>query len=270
VIPAARWHAALSRGPFDPMIAALMPRGPAPRLSIVVPAFNESKLIESCLETLTRALEAAGVAREAYECIVVDNNSTDDTATRAAQFGARVLSEPIRQIARARNKGGYAARGRWILFLDADSWPDSALIRDLLQAMDDPEIAGGGALLQMRQLPPLLRLGVGVWNRLSRRMRWAAGSFIFCTRDAFEAVNGFDDSLFVGEEISFCRRLKRYLRWRGQRLVILSRHPLRTSGRKGELYSQGEIFRVGLRILRHPRRFFRDPALCTLWYDGRR
>ncbi|MDH3315094.1 MAG: glycosyltransferase [Gammaproteobacteria bacterium] len=252
------------------MIAALMPRGPAPRLSIVVPAFNESKLIESCLETLTRALEAAGVAREAYECIVVDNNSTDDTATRAAQFGARVLSEPIRQIARARNKGGYAARGRWILFLDADSWPDSALIRDLLQAMDDPEIAGGGALLQMRQLPPLLRLGVGVWNRLSRRMRWAAGSFIFCTRDAFEAVNGFDDSLFVGEEISFCRRLKRYLRWRGQRLVILSRHPLRTSGRKGELYSQGEIFRVGLRILRHPRRFFRDPALCTLWYDGRR
>ena len=270
MIPAARWHAALSRGPFDPMIAALMPRGPAPRLSIVVPAFNESKLIESCLETLTRALEAAGVAREAYECIVVDNNSTDDTATRAAQFGARVLSEPIRQIARARNKGGYAARGRWILFLDADSWPDSALIRDLLQAMDDPEIAGGGALLQMRQLPPLLRLGVGVWNRLSRRMRWAAGSFIFCTRDAFEEVNGFDDSLFVGEEISFCRRLKRYLRWRGQRLVILSRHPLRTSGRKGELYSQGEIFRVGLRILRHPRRFFRDPALCTLWYDGRR
>ncbi len=252
------------------MTAGPMSPGPAPRLSIVVPAFNESKLIESCLENLTRALETAGVAREAYECIVVDNNSTDDTAARAAQFGARVLSEPIRQIARARNKGGHAARGCWILFLDADSWPDSALISDLLQAMDDPEIAGGGALLQMQELPPLLRLGVWVWNRLSRQLRWASGAFIFCSRDAFEAVNGFDDSLFVGEEISFCQRLKRYLRWRGQRLEILSRHPLRTSGRKGELYSQGEIFRVALRMLRHPRRFFRDPALCTLWYDGRR
>ncbi len=252
------------------MTAGPMAPGPAPRLSIVIPAFNESKLIESCLENLTRTLESAGVAREAYECIVVDNNSTDDTAARATQFGARVVSEPIRQIARARNKGGHAARGRWILFLDADSWPDSALIRDLLQAMDDPEIAAGGALLQMQQLPRLLRLGVWAWNCLSRRLLWAAGAFIFCTRDAFDAVNGFDDSLFVGEEISFCRRLKRYLRWRGQRLVILSRHPLRTSGRKGELYSQREIFRVALRILRHPRRFFRDPALCTLWYDGRR
>lgn len=246
------------------------PREPPPRLSVVVPAYNESKLIEGCLESVSRALESAGVARAEYELIVVDNHSSDDTGERAARLGARVVNEPVRQIARARNRGGYAARGQWLLFLDADSWPDGALIRDLLEAMDDPRIAAGGALMQMQHLPPGLYLGVWVWNRLSRWLRWAAGAFIFCTRDAFEAVNGFDDSLFAGEEISFSRRLKRYARWRGQRLIILSRHPLRTSGRKGELYTRGEIFLVGLRILRHPRRFFRDPGLCTLWYDGRR
>ncbi len=246
------------------------PRQPAPRLSVVVPAYNESKLIEGCVKSIAEAFELAGIARHDYELVVVDNQSSDDTAARAAKLGARVVYEPIRQIARARNRGGFAARGHWLLFVDADSWPDGALIRDLVEAISDPKIAGGGALMQMQHLPPLLYLGVWIWNFVSRWSCWAAGAFIFCTRDAFRAVNGFDVRLFAGEEISFSRRLKRYASWRGQRMVILGRHPLRTSGRKGELYSQKEILLLGLRILRHPRRFFRDPGLCTLWYDGRR
>ncbi len=250
--------------------AAPGPRQVRPRLSVVIPAYNESKLIEGCLESIAEALHFAGLAEADYELIVVDNDSSDDTAKRAAGFGARVVHEPVRQIARARNRGGRAARGEWLLFVDADSWPDGALIGDMLAAIDDPRIAGGGSLMQMQQLKPLLRAGVWAWNRLSRWLCWAAGSFIFCRRDAFEAVNGFDDSLFVGEEVSFSRRLKRYARWRGQRMIILSRHPLRTSGRKGELYSDKEFFLLGLRMLRHPRRFFRDPGLCTMWYDGRR
>ncbi len=249
---------------------AATPRQPVPRLSVVVPAYNESKLIEGCLESIVEAFKAAGVSASDYELIVVDNDSSDDTAERAASLGARVLHEPIRQIARARNRGGYAARGRWLLFIDADSWPDGALFGDLMEAIDDPKIAGGGALMQMQQLPPLLYLGMWTWNGLSRLLRWAAGAFVFCSRDAFEAVNGFDDSLFAGEEIGFSRRLKRYARWRGQRLVILHRHRLHTSGRKGRLYSQKELFLLAMRMLRHPRRFFRDPELCTLWYDGRR
>lgn len=250
--------------------AAPGPRQTRPRLSVVIPAYNESKLIESCLNSVTEAFRSAGLTEADYELIVVDNDSSDDTAKRAAGFGARVVHEPVRQIARARNRGARAARGEWLLFLDADSWPDSALIGDMLKAIADPGIAGGGSLMQMQQLKPLLRAGVWAWNRLSSWLHWAAGAFIFCSKDAFDAVNGFDDSLFAGEEISFSRRLKRYARWRGQRLVILSRHPLRTSGRKGELYSDKEFLLLGFRMLRHPRRFFRDPELCTLWYDGRR
>jgi glycosyltransferase involved in cell wall biosynthesis len=246
------------------------PRRPAPRLSVVVPAYNESKLINGCVRSVADALELAGVAEADYELVVADNRSSDDTAAQAAALGTRVVYEPIRQIARARNRGGFAARGCWILFLDADSWPSAGLVRDLLTAIDDPDTAGGGSLMQMQDLPPLLRPGVWLWNRISWWLSWAAGSFIFCTREAFEALNGFDETLFVGEEIDFSRRLKGYARRRGQRLVILSSHPLCTSGRKGELYSQKEILTMGMRILRHPRRFFREPELCSLWYDGRR
>lgn len=242
----------------------------APRISVVVPAYNEARLIEGCLDSIARAFADAGMAPADYELIVVDNASTDDTAVRARSAGAGVVVEPVRQIGRARNRGAREARGRWLLFVDADSWPGGALMADMLAAMEDPAIAGGGALVRMGHRAALLTAGVAAWNLCSRWMRWASGAFIFCRRDIFEALGGFDPALFVGEEIGFSRRLKRYARRRGSRVVILTRNPLRTSARKGELYSQRELITAGLRMLRHPWRFFRDPGLCSLWYDGRR
>lgn len=242
----------------------------APRISVVVPAYNESKLIDSCLHSIDAAFNGAGVPDEAREIIVVDNASSDDTAARAEARGALVVHEPVRQIARARNAGARVARGEWLVFLDADSWPDSGLFEDMLIAMSDPAVVGGGATVRMQPLPASMRLLVWSWNLCSRCMRWAAGSFAFCRRDAFEAVNGFDTALFVGEEINLSGKLKTYARWRGMRFVILTRHPLSSSARKAELYSTVEIFGAIGRMVLHPRRFFRDPAECRVWYDGRR
>ncbi|MDX1512642.1 MAG: glycosyltransferase [Gammaproteobacteria bacterium] len=239
-------------------------------VSVVIPAYNESKLIEGCLRSIEAAFEGAGVPATAREIIVVDNASSDDTAERARALGARVVHEPRRQISRARNAGARVAQGEWLLFIDADSWPDAELIGDLLQVMSDPGVAGGGTVMRMEPLPLSMRFLVGCWNLCSRWLRWAAGAFIFCRRDAFEAVNGFDTALYCGEEINFSGKLKRYARWRRMSFVILSRNPLRTSARKGELYTVGEMFRAFFRLVRHPRRYFRDPALCDVWYDGRR
>lgn len=242
----------------------------APLISVVVPAYNETKLIESCLDSIICAFDGAGLDAGQRELIVVDNGSSDDTAVKAEARGATVVKEPVRQIARARNTGAAAARGDWLLFVDADSWPGRLLIQDLLHAMDQRDVVGGGATVRMGSLPLAMRVALGSWNLCSRCMRWAAGSFIFCRRDAFEAVNGFDPDLFAGEEINLSSKLKRFARWRGMRFIILSRHPLASSARKGELYSAGEMFSALARIIRHPRRFFRDPSICYVWYDGRR
>jgi len=240
------------------------------RLSVVVPAYNEAKLIESCLSSITESLDIAGVVRGEYELIVVDNASTDDTAQRALSLGARLIHEPVRQIARARNAGARAASGEWLVFLDADSWPDGALFSDLLETMHDSSVVGGGCTLRMDGLPWSVAWIAWLWKLCSKSLGWAAGAFVFCRSDAFRAVNGFDDSLFAGEEINLSRKLKCYARWRGMRFVILSRNPLRTSTRKADLYSGSEIWSAFARMARHPRRFFHDPSVCFLWYDGRR
>ena len=72
-------------------------------LSIVIPAFNEERLIERCIQSITASLSATRSPGFTSEIIVVDNNSTDSTADLARQAGAQVVFEPINQIGRARN-----------------------------------------------------------------------------------------------------------------------------------------------------------------------
>ncbi len=240
------------------------------RLSVVIPAYNEEKLIAGTIAAVCESLRGAGLPRSAFEIIVCDNASSDATAVLAAQAGARVVFEPERQIARARNVGASRARAPGLLFLDADSWPDAALMGELVAALDDDRVVAGGATVRMQGVPRSIGVSLRVWNATSRLCGWAAGSFLFCRTDAFRAIGGFGLDFYVAEEIDFSRRIKRWGRARGLRFRILHRHPLLTSGRKGTLYSQREIWSLMLSMLRHPRRFFRDRRLLYLWYDGRR
>ncbi|MDX1432530.1 MAG: glycosyltransferase [Gammaproteobacteria bacterium] len=244
--------------------------GESLRLSVVIPAYNEEKLIAGTLAAVRESLAGAGLARDAYEIVVCDNASADATAALAADGGAHVVFEPERQIARARNTGAAAARAPWLLFLDADSRPHAALMRLLLAALDDPRLVAGGCTMRMQGVPAGIAIGLWLWNATSRLCRWASGAFVFCRADAFRAVGGFGLDFYVAEEIDFSRRIKRWGASRGLGFRILRGERLLTSGRKARLYSQREIWGLLARMLRNPRRFFRDRSLLYLWYDGRR
>lgn len=240
------------------------------KLSIIVPAYNEEKLIVSTLTSIREALLPAVRQGFQTELIVVDNSSNDRTAELAYRVGAHVVFEPIRQIAQARNRGANAATGDWLLFIDADCWPEALLINDVVDCIRDGKVMGGGSVLKMEDVPFLLTLVISLWNGLSRLLGWAAGSFIFCRADAFREIGGFNNEYFVAEEIDFSNRAKRWARERGYHFTILHGHPLLTSGRKFRLYSRDEVLKAFWRLLRHPRRFVRDRVFCHLWYDGRR
>src|SRR5438876_11028275 len=73
------------------------------------------------------AMEAFAERGWPAELIVCDNNSDDRTAQIARAAGARVVFEPVNQIARARNTGAAHAAGEWLIFIDADSHPSREL-----------------------------------------------------------------------------------------------------------------------------------------------
>ena len=231
-------------------------------VSFVVPAWNEAEGIGATLSALAAAGMACG---RGWEIVVVDNASTDRTAEIARAAGARVVSEPIRQIARARNAGARAASGRLLVFVDADTLASPELVLDALGAMDSGRAVGGSTEVRFLGGSWPARLAAGAWNRISRRLGWGAGCFLFCLREAWEGVGGFDERVYASEDVWFSQALKRWAKPRGLEFRILSGHPPRTSPRKME----------GRDLLRSILQFAllaacpwlaRSRRACFLWY----
>ncbi len=239
------------------------------KISFVVPAYNEEKLVGNCVAAIRAAQEACRRPGLEAEIIVVDNNSSDATAGHARAAGARVVFEPVNQIARARNRGAEAASGEWLVWIDADSLLSPGLLEGVLERAEAGGHAGGGALMAMPDGPGWVQVWISAWNVISRLLLWAAGAFIWCRADAFRAIGGFNEALFASEEIDFSARLRRWARPRGLAFTILRHRPISTSSRKVRLYSKREMMTFLLRALRHPFKVARTRAHLDMWYDGR-
>ena len=240
------------------------------KISIIIPAFNEEKLIAGTLASIRSAAASFTRLHWEVELIVCDNNSTDRTAELARSAGVTVVFEPINQISRARNAGAAAAGGQWLIFVDADSQPSAELFADVAEAIRDGKAIAGGSTVKIDAPYRVARAVVRGWNFLSRVRRWAAGSFIFCEAEAFREIGGFSTEFFASEEIHLSNRLKKLARQRGRRMVILHRHPLLTSARKVRLYKPREHLRFLFRMMLFGGRPMKSREECAIWYDGRR
>lgn len=210
-------------------------------LSVVVPAFNEEAILA---DTLTKIRDATSANRElagSWELIVCDNNSTDRTADIAKEYGAKVVHESENQISRARNSGAAAAKGEWLLFVDADTHPSAALIDDAFEHAKMGNYIGCGTTIRIEGGSKFNKLRLERLNPLYRLIQMSGGAFLLINAKAFRAVEGFSDDLFVLEEVDFLSRLKRYGRKHGKRFIVLTEHPVVSSGRKDEL-TLGSLF----------------------------
>ncbi|MGH8685063.1 MAG: glycosyltransferase [Nitrosospira sp.] len=238
-------------------------------LSIIIPAFNEERLIEHCLQSISASLAANDKPGFTSEIIVVDNNSTDNTADLARQAGAKVVFEPVNQIGRARNAGAAAATGGWLLFVDADSILNLGLLADILRLIEDGKSVGCGSTIKMEGLPWWANWILKLWTGTSILFRWAAGALVVCRSDAFREVGGFNQELYAADEITLSQQLKKWGRQRGLRFAILTKHPLESSSRKMTLYSRQEITRQILRVMLHQLRSLQVRKQLSIWYVGR-
>ncbi|HEY3762356.1 MAG TPA: glycosyltransferase [Verrucomicrobiae bacterium] len=239
------------------------------KISIIVPAFNEERLLGESLAQISAAMVSFQKPGWTTELIVCDNNSTDATAQIARAAGAKVVFEPINQIARARNTGASSATGDWLIFVDADSHPSADLFADVAKEIQAGDCIAGGATIRMDEYHFAANWIVKLWNLTSRRLRLLAGSFIFCEAATFRKVGGFSNDLFAAEELELSVRLKKTAKESGKKLVVLHRHPLVTSARKMKLYTIREHLRFVFAAVFN-RRTFASREAAHLWYDGRR
>jgi glycosyltransferase involved in cell wall biosynthesis len=240
------------------------------KISIVVPAFNEEKFLG---ETLAHIKAASGAFTQIgweYELIVCDNNSTDRTAETARFAGAIVVFEPVNQISRARNSGAAAATGDWLVFVDADSKPDTDLFADMVREIQSGNCIAGGATFCWDQKHFVFELMMPILNAGFRWRRLIHGPFIFIQSAVFRKLGGFSIETFSGEDWELARRLAKLAKENGKRFVILHRHPVVTSARRMKDYTVLTPFKVLYHIFFVPRHFKVSRKTARRWYDGKR
>jgi len=235
---------------------------PHPHLiSFVIPAWNEESVLGPTLEAVS---VAARHLTEPWEVIVVDDSSTDRTAEIARQHGARVVTVQHRQISGTRNAGARAAQGDLLIFIDADTIVTPEVVRAAVEAVRAGAIGGGCAIRYSGRIPAYLRVFVPIEVWFAQRMRIAFGCFLFCTRAAFEAVGGFDTTLYATEEVTLSLALRRQGRF------VCLRECVSTSGRKLRTHSTVEWFIQIYRITFARQRYIRDRSAMGVWYGDRR
>jgi GT2 family glycosyltransferase len=109
-----------------------------PRVSVIVCTRNGAATLDDCL---------TGIGRLDYpdfETIVVDDGSTDDTASLASRFPVELVSTPHRGLGAARNTGLAAATGEIVAFVDDDAIPDRDWLRFLVARLLEKDHVGVG------------------------------------------------------------------------------------------------------------------------------
>lgn len=196
--------------------------------------------------------------------MLANDASTDGTRGIAVACGARVIEVEHRHIAATRNAGARATGGEFLFFVDADTQVSTDVIAQALDELRGGAVGGGATVRFDGPMPwhfrPIIRATVAA----SRLTRLAFGCFVFCRRDAFDAVGGFDEGLYASEEIAFSRAMKR----RG-RFVILRAEVL-TSGRKLRAHSAREVWRGLAHATRQMLGLGKGRHGLDAWYGQRR
>ena len=179
-------------------------------ISVVIPALNEEKYIETTLKSL-KAQRFDGN----YEIIVADDSSEDDTVRIAEKYADRIIVHDRGSISYGRQKGAEAARYPAIAFTDADTYIAPDWLARLSSSLEEHGAAGvHGQLMPLDGnalenyfcryvLPPYSGFMVRI-NQPS-----VPGANFAVKRDAFRKVGGFNTRLITAEDVELCKRIKR-------------------------------------------------------------
>lgn len=193
-------------------------------VSVVVPCFNE----EATIQKLLRAIQAQNHPDPDIEVLIVDGFSTDSTRAQIAEFqkanptlSIRIIDNPTQKIPAALNLGINAAKGDYIVRLDAHCVPYPSYILNSLQALKSGrgwnvggvwEIQPGADTWMARSIAAAAAHPIGVGDALYR-FTSQAGSVDTVPFGAFEKqliakIGGFDETLLANEDYEFNTRIQ--------------------------------------------------------------
>lgn len=243
----------------------------SPYISLVIPAYNEEKVLPALLDSVVAAKKNYSRGMEHIEVIVADNCSTDETAAISYRYGCLVVQEEKRIIAAVRNAGARASRGKVLAFIDADSVIHPRTFDVIENTLASGKVIAGATGVKME------RLSLGIMATLACFLPvvWITGmdsGVVFCEREDFLAINGYDETRPYAEDVDLLWRLRARGKSSGRRLHRARSAKAITSARKFDQHGEWHYFQLMLRGLYGM--FFSTEAAWRVakdyWYVERR
>lgn len=196
-------------------------------ISVIIPAHNEEKYIRRCIHSIKKADERF---KGNTEIIVVCNRCTDKTAQIAEENGARVLFNEDRCIAKVRNAGIDAAKGKIIVTIDADNRMTPGTLNEIYRLLRSGKYIGGGAPIRFE------RYSFPLWCndilcRVSFMITGLYSGIFWAKKETFDAIGGFVDKKAM-EDVATAKLLKQYGKKNGKKYTTLKKNVLINSTRK--------------------------------------
>jgi glycosyltransferase involved in cell wall biosynthesis len=176
-----------------------------PDVSAIIPAYNAGRFISDAIESVLAQTHSA------MECIVVDDGSTDDTASVAESHGpwVTVIRQANAGVSAARNAGAQVAKGRYLAFLDADdAWLPTKIEKQIQRARSGSfGLISGGFYVTDEVLQPLYEVpvpddDVAFLNAVSLVPPGTNVALTgFVPVDVFFEAGGFDERLSVSADL---------------------------------------------------------------------
>ncbi len=180
-----------------------------PEISVIIPALNEENYIRHAIEGLS-----AQTFRN-FETIVVDGGSKDKTI-KLAEKHAKIIIQKKPGAAVARNSGARAAKGRLLLFLDADTRPSPGLLETYRKVFkEDDVVAATGPVLPLEKARATVAAGyffvsmVFVKASILLSRPCIVGSNFAVRKDSFMKAKGFNSKMITYEDWDLSLRLKK-------------------------------------------------------------
>ena len=187
-----------------------------PLFSVIIPAHNEQTVIKRALESISAQTE------KNFEIIVVDDGSTDDTSkviefykTKEPRLRLIISNKTGSSAAHARNQGAKEAKGKYLLFHDADCIACPCLLNNAAKYFEDYNVDGVATRTTNATPKNWVQKAVAV----QRSIRWenkqtkpvmldenSGINVAIMNRQVFIALGGFDESIFYFEDNDLTRR----------------------------------------------------------------
>ena len=238
------------------------------KISLIIPAYNEEKLIEKTLISVISAKRKFEKATgNKMEVIVVDNNSQDRTIEICRKFDVTIAFEEINNIAKVRNTGAKLATGEILCFLDADSEVSTNIFLLIHEYMQTGKYIGGGTKFKLDRRNLIFDM-IFVGSVFATHIIGLSGVLIYTSKKCFDEIGGFNEKYFAAEDIDFVLRMRDYGKKIGKRYCNIYRGYVVTSSRKFKVLKFKDLFMQGGLLLHKSLR--ENPNKCEQWYNAKK